>query len=73
MLSKLIFVDLNTIKLYEIKTNTLNYTIKRQLKQRDEEKRLHLITFFSEKLNGVQLNYNIPNKELMFIIRAFEE
>ena len=34
---------------------------------------MHPVAFFSKKLNGPQLNYQIHDKELMAIIEAFRE
>ncbi|CAJ2506585.1 Uu.00g077710.m01.CDS01 [Anthostomella pinea] len=44
-----------------------------QLGQRDENGKLHPVAFFSKKLHGPELNYQIHDKELMAVIEAFRE
>uniref|UniRef100_L7J7U2 RNA-directed DNA polymerase n=1 Tax=Pyricularia oryzae (strain P131) TaxID=1143193 RepID=L7J7U2_PYRO1 len=60
-------------KLFEVETDASDYAVGGQLGQKDEKGRLHPCAFFSQKLHGPELNYQIHNKELMAIIRAFEE
>jgi hypothetical protein len=43
------------------------------LSQYNDEGILHLVTFFSKKHSPAECNYKIYNKELMAIVRAFEE
>ena len=43
------------------------------LSQYDEQGELHPIAYFFKKHNPAEYNYEIYNKELMIIIRAFEE
>ncbi|TQV90159.1 pol protein [Cordyceps javanica] len=58
---------------YEVETDASDYTLGRQLGQRDNEGRLHPVAFFSQKLYGPELNYGIYDKELMAIIQCFKE
>ncbi|MDB5910846.1 MAG: pol protein, partial [Massilia sp.] len=58
---------------FEVETDASDFAIGGQLGQRDSEGRLHPIAFFSKKLNGPELNYQIHDKELMAIIEAFKE
>jgi hypothetical protein len=60
-------------KQFEVETDASDYAIGGQLGQRDDKGRLHPIAFFSKKLNGPELNYQIHDKELMAIIEAFKE
>jgi hypothetical protein len=34
---------------------------------------LYLVAYFSTKMNAAELNYNIYDKELLAIIKSFEE
>jgi hypothetical protein len=58
---------------FEVETDASDYALGGQLGQRDDEGRLHPIAFFSKKLSGPELNYQIHDKELMAIIMAFQE
>ena len=70
---ELVLVLLDPSKPFEVEANSLDYTIREQLSQRDENGKLYPIAFFSKKLSGTQLNYPIYNKELLAIIEAFKE
>ena len=61
------------IQPFKVKTDASDYAIGGQLSQRDDNGKLHLVAFFSKKLNGPQLNYQIHDKELIAIIEAFRE
>ena len=43
------------------------------LSQRDDERVLHPVAFFSKKHSPAECNYDIYDKELMAIIKALEE
>ena len=58
---------------FEVETDASDYALGGQLGQRDDERRLHPVAFFSKKLNGPELNYQINDKELMAIIEAFKK
>ena len=73
MVVELVLVLLDLSKLFEVEANSLDYTIRGQLGQHDENGKLHLIAFFSKKLSSTQLNYPIYNKELLAIVEAFKE
>jgi hypothetical protein len=60
-------------KPFEVETDASDYAIGGQLGQRDEDGKLHPVAFFSQKLTDTQLNYPIHDKELLAIIKAFEE
>ena len=58
---------------FEVETDASDYALGAQLSQRDAEGLLHPVAFFSKKLNGPELNYQIHDKELIAIIEAFKE
>jgi hypothetical protein len=56
-----------------VKTDASDYISTSILSQYDDEGVLHPVTFFSKKHSLAECNYKIYDKELMAIIRAFEE
>ena len=70
---ELVLVLLDLSKPFEVEANSLDYAIRGQLGQRDKNRKLHPIVFFSKKLSSTQLNYPIYNKELLAIVEAFKE
>ncbi|CAJ2503379.1 Uu.00g107730.m01.CDS01, partial [Anthostomella pinea] len=60
-------------KEFEVETDASDYALGGQLGQRDENGKLHPVAFFSKKLHGPELNYQIHDKELMVVIKAFKE
>ena len=60
-------------KPFEVETDASDYALGGQLSQADENGKMHPVAFFSKKLSGPQLNYQIHDKELMAIIEAFHE
>jgi hypothetical protein len=56
-----------------IETDALDYVSAGILSQYDDEGTLHPVTFFSKKHSPVECNYEIYDKELMAIVRAFKE
>ena len=58
---------------FEVEADASDFAIGGQLGQRDDEGRLHPVAFFSKKLNGPELNYQVHDKELMAIVEAFKE
>jgi hypothetical protein len=56
-----------------VETDASDYVSAGVLSQYDDEGLLHPIAFFSKKYTPTEYNYEIYNKELMAIIRAFEE
>ncbi|KAA8622167.1 hypothetical protein SMACR_10067 [Sordaria macrospora] len=60
-------------KEFEVETDASDWAIGGQLGQRDEQGRLHPVTFYSKAFRGPELNYPIHGKELMSIIWAFKE
>jgi hypothetical protein len=60
-------------KPFEVETDASDYAVGGQLGQRDDNGKLHPVAFFSQKISGPPLNYPVHDKELMAIIKAFEE
>jgi hypothetical protein len=56
-----------------VETDASNYISAGILSQYDDEGLLHPIDFFSKKHTPAECNYDIYDKELMAIVRAFEE
>jgi hypothetical protein len=56
-----------------VETDTSDYISAGILSQYDDEGVLYPVAFFSKKHSPAKCNYEIYDKELMAIIRAFEE
>jgi hypothetical protein len=56
-----------------VETDASDYVSGGILSQYDEEGVLHPVAYFSKKHNPAECNYEIYDKELMAIVRAFEE
>ncbi|KAH0615168.1 uncharacterized protein H6S33_000804 [Morchella sextelata] len=56
-----------------IETDACDYVSAGILSQRDNEGILHPVTFFSKNHSPAECNYEIYDKELLAIIRCFEE
>ncbi|KAL9563874.1 hypothetical protein ACKAV7_011909 [Fusarium commune] len=56
-----------------LETDASDYVSAGVLSQYDDEGRLHPVAFFSKKHTATECNYEIYDKELMAIIRCFEE
>ena len=56
-----------------VKTDALDYVSAGILSQYDDEGILHPVAFFSRKHSPAECNYEIYDKELMAIVRCFEE
>ena len=56
-----------------IKIDVSNFVFEDILSQYDENNILHSIIYFSKKHNSIKYNYEIYDKELMIIVRAFEK
>jgi hypothetical protein len=56
-----------------VETDASNYVSAGILSQYDDEGILHPVAFFSKKHTPAECNYEIYDKELMAIVRAFEE
>jgi hypothetical protein len=56
-----------------VETDASDYVSAGVLSQYDDEGILHPVAFFSKKHSPVECNYEIYDKELMAIVRAFEQ
>ena len=56
-----------------VKTDALDYVSAGIFSQYDDEGILHPVAFYSKKYSPAECNYEIYDKELMAIVRAFEE
>jgi hypothetical protein len=56
-----------------VETDTSDYVSAGILSQYDDKGVLYPVAFFSRKLSLAEYNYEIYDKELMAIVRAFEE
>jgi len=55
-----------------LEINSFNYVNDEVLSQYDDEEVLHSIVFYSKNMSSAECNYEIYDKELLIIIRAFE-
>ena len=55
-----------------MKIDILNHVVVKIISQYDDDGNLRLITYFSIKMLFVKCNYEIYDKKLLIIIRAFE-
>ena len=69
----LIFQHFNPNWMSVIKTNSSNYVIRGILSQYNKDRVLHPIVYFLKWLNPAKYNYEIYDKELLAIIRYFEQ
>ena len=56
-----------------METDTSDYISAGVLSQHDDDGILHPVAFYSKKHSPAECNYEIYDKELMAIVRAFEE
>ena len=56
-----------------METDSLDYVSSRVLSQLGNDRSLHSVAFFSKNLNLTECNYEIYDKELLAIIRYFEQ
>ncbi len=70
---KIILRHYNSDHKIVIEIDASNYVFEDILFQYDENKILHSVAYFSKKHNSVECNYEIYDKELMIIVRAFEK
>jgi len=55
-----------------LKTDSFDYVNGEVLSQYDDEEVLHSIAFYSKNMSSAECNYEIYDKKLLIIIRAFE-
>jgi len=59
--------------LVTVKIDVFDYVVIEVMSQRDDNEQLRPVTYFSFKMLFAECNYKIYDKELLAIIRAFEE
>ncbi|CCO35566.1 hypothetical protein RSOLAG1IB_11470 [Rhizoctonia solani AG-1 IB] len=68
-----VLVHSNPSKPYFLETNASGVAMGAILSQRLDDRRLHPITYMSKSFNDAERNYDTHDKELLAIIKAFEE
>jgi hypothetical protein len=56
-----------------IKSDSSDFVFAEVLSQMRKNDELHLVTFFSKNLASIECNYEIYDKELLTIVRCFEQ
>ena len=56
-----------------LETDASDYAIRMCISQLDLDGRLRLVAFYSRKMVPIELNYEIHDKELLAIVKAFRE
>ncbi len=56
-----------------VKIDASDYVVAGVMSQRDDNEQLRPVAYFSSKMLLAECNYEIYDKELLAIIRAFEE
>jgi len=56
-----------------VKIDAFDYVVIEVMSQRDDNEQLRPVTYFSFKMLPAECNYEIYDKKLLAIIRAFEE
>ena len=56
-----------------IKTDASDYINREVLLQKNKEKNLHLVTYFSKLITSAECNYDIYNKKLLAIIHCLKQ
>ena len=72
-ITALILTYFNLNLKYIIKTDLSNYILKKVLSQYNKNGELYLVAFLFQKLAPAELSYEIYNKELLAIIKYFEQ
>ena len=71
--TSLILVHLDFSKPLFLESDAFNYAFRAVLFKKEEDKRLHPITFHSRKFTVAEINYKIHDKELLAIVDSFQE
>ena len=56
-----------------LKTNTSNYAIGACLTQKRNDDKMRIVAFYTHKITGPELNYDIHDKKLLTIVEALRE
>ena len=68
-----ILMHYNSNLFVTVKIDAFDYVVIEVMSQRDDNEQLRSVTYFSFKMLFAECNYEIYDKELLAIIRAFEE
>ncbi len=68
-----ILMHYNPDLLVTVEIDAFDYVVIEVMSQRDDNEQLRPVTYFSSKMLFAECNYEIYDKELLAIIRAFEE
>ena len=63
----------NPFRKIVIKINAFDYALGVVLSQKGLNKKFHPIAFYSQKFTPAEINYEIHDKELLVIIKAFKK
>ena len=69
----LILTHFDYIKKVIVKTNVSDNVFVDVMSQYEDDELLHFVTFFSKKHTTQEINYEIYDKKLLVVIRAFEK
>ena len=56
-----------------LETNVSDYTIGACLTQKGDNSKIQTVAFYSRKITGPKLNYDIHDKELLAVVEALRE
>ena len=54
-----------------VEIDTLDYAIGGCIQQLEQDKKIHLVTFYLRKMSPAELNYDIHDKKLLAVVAAF--
>ncbi len=72
MIEAFILRHFNQTRKIILKIDSFDYVNDEVLSQYDDEEVLHSVTFYSKNMSSAECNYEIYDKKLLAIIRAFE-
>ncbi len=72
MIKAFILRYFNQIREIILKINSFDYVNDEVLSQYDNEEVLHSVTFYNKNMSSAECNYEIYDKKLLAIIRAFK-
>ncbi len=73
IIKALILTHFDLKKQIYIKNDSFDFVFAEVLSQMKEDDELHSVTFFSKNLASIECNYEIYDKELLTIVRCFEQ
>ena len=71
--TELVLILLDEFQLYQLEADSSNFASSAVLLQEGPNEKWHPVVFYSKSLSPVQRNYKIHDKEMLTIVRAFEE